>query len=261
MRSPAALAAEGLREVRRVHPLVHHITNNVVTTFTANVTICLGAAPVMAPAIEESPDMAAAASVLLLNIGTLDPAQVASMMAAGKKANEKGIPIVFDPVGAGATPLRTESAAKILKELRLSVIRGNAGEILTLCGKAGSVRGVDSSGAEPDNAAFMTLARNTGAVVAVTGETDYVTDGKREASITFGHPLMARVTGTGCGATTAIACFVGAGGKLLERTVGALAAYGIAGKLAAEKSEGPGSFAMHFLDCLASLSDESETWK
>lgn len=261
MRSPAALAAEGLREVRRVHPLVHHITNNVVTTFTANVTLCLGAAPVMAPAIEESAEMAASASVLLLNIGTLDPAQVASMLAAGKKANEAGIPVVLDPVGAGATSLRTESALRLTKELKLSVIRGNAGEILALCGRSGLVRGVDSSGAEPDSAAFMALSKSTGAVVAVTGEIDYVTDGKRESSIAFGHPLMGRVTGTGCGATTAVACFVGAGGKVMERTVGALAAYGIAGKMAAEKSAGPGSFPALFLDALASLSDESPTWK
>jgi hydroxyethylthiazole kinase len=261
MRSPAALAAEGLREVRRVHPLVHHITNNVVTAFTANVTLCLGAAPVMAPAIEESPEMAASANVLLLNIGTLDPAQVASMLAAGKKANEAGIPIVLDPVGAGATRLRTDSALRLMKELKLSVIRGNPGEIQALCGKGGSVRGVDSSGAELDREAFAALSRSTGAVVAVTGETDYVTDGKRECTIPFGHPMMGRVTGTGCGATTAIACFVGAGGKVMERTVGGLAAYGIAGKMAAEKANGPGSFVAHFLDALASLSDESPTWK
>jgi hydroxyethylthiazole kinase len=261
MRSPAALAAEGLREVRRVHPLVHHITNNVVTNFTANVTLCLGASPVMAPAIEESPEMVEAANVLLLNIGTPDPAQFASMIAAGRKANERSIPVVLDPVGAGATRLRTEGALRLIKELKLAVIRGNAGEILALCGKPGAVRGVDSTGAEVDKQAFTEFSINTGAVVAVTGETDYATDGKREMTIAFGHPLMGRITGMGCGASTAVACFVGSGGKMLERVAGALAAYGIAGKLAAEKSKGPGSFVPRFLDALASLSEESQTWK
>lgn len=261
MRSPAALAAEGLREVRRVNPLVHHITNSVVTTFTANVTLCLGASPVMAPSIEESPEMVEAAGVLLLNIGTPDRAQIESMLAAGRKANGKGIPIVLDPVGAGATRLRTEGALELMRELKLSVIRGNAGEVMTLCGKSGAVRGVDSTGAEPDRQAFAELSRRTGAVVAVTGPVDFVTDGKREAAVEFGHPIMGRVTGTGCGATTIVACFVGAGGKPLERTVGALAAYGIAGKLAADKCEGPGTFVPFFLDALASLSEESQSWK
>jgi len=261
MRSPAALATEGLRLVRRNRPLIHHMTNSVVTNLTANITLCLGASPVMATAAEESAEMASHAGALLLNIGTLDPRLVESMVAAGEKANELGIPVIFDPVGAGATRLRTESAGLLMSRLKISVIKGNAGEVLSLCGRTDCVRGVDSEGASFDRDAFRGLATMTGAVVGVTGETDFVTDGENDASVAFGHPIMGRITGMGCAATTAVACFVAAGGPLLERVTGGLAAFGIAGRLAADKSYGPGTFVPNLLDALASLSEESEHWQ
>jgi hydroxyethylthiazole kinase len=233
---------------------VHHITNSVVTNFTANITLCLGAAPVMAPCIDESPEMAAFAGALLLNIGTLDPPQIDSMLAAGRKANGLGIPVVLDPVGAGATALRTDSAARLMEELEFAVIRGNAGEVLTLAGAGGKVRGVDSmeSAAERESV-ISEFSRSCGAVVAVTGKTDFVTDGARTATIGNGHELMGMVTGTGCGASTAVACFAGSGIAPFRAACSGLAAYAIAGEVAGRKANGPGTFVPLFLDALALL--------
>lgn len=246
-------ASTGLAALRRSRPLVHHITNSVVTNFTANITLCLGAAPVMAPAMEESADMVRAAGALVLNIGTLDPALVGSMISAGRRANELSIPVVFDPVGAGTTTLRRDACAWIMKEVRIAVVRGNAGEILALGGRPGGVRGVDSTQAEGDRGLFDDLAGEWGAVVAATGPVDYVTDGDRSFEVGNGHPLLGRVTGTGCGATTAVACFAAPGGDLLERTAGALSVYGAAAEKAALSAGGPGTFVPLFLDALASI--------
>lgn len=256
-RAVASMALEGLEAIRRTGPLVHHITNDVVTNFTANVTLCLGAAPVMAPAVEESAEMASAAGCLLLNIGTVSPLQLESMLVAGRRANERGIPVVLDPVGAGATALRSSAVFRLLESVRIAVLRGNAGEVLQCAGAGGRVRGVDSlETGEPDRRIFDEFARMTGAVVAVTGAVDYVTDGHAAFEVPFGHPMMGRVTGTGCGATTAVACFAALGGRLVERTAGALAAYGAAGSVAARLAEGPGTFVPRFLDALASLGEK-----
>lgn len=256
--NPADAAARGMAAVRGRHPMVHHITNSVVMNLTANITLCLGASPVMAPCIGEAPEMVRLAGSLLLNIGTLDPALVKSMLAAGAAANAGGIPIVLDPVGAGATRLRTEAALTLLSELEIAVLRGNAGEILALAGAGGKVRGVDSQeGLERRVDVVAAYAAKRGCVIAVTGETDLVTDGTRVVRIFNGHPLMARVTGTGCGATTAIACFAAGMENPLDAAVGALIDYGIAGEMAAEVASGPGSFVPLFLDALAALDPET----
>ena len=252
--NPAEIAARGLAAVRGRHPMVHHITNSVVMNLTANITLCLGAAPVMADCIQESPEMVRHAGALLLNIGTLDPAQVKSMIAAGKAANGAGIPVILDPVGAGATRLRTESAVMLLTELDISVIRGNAGEILALAGAGGKVRGVDSMESLDRRVDVVTAYAGTlDCVIAVTGEVDLVTDGTRVVRISNGHPMMAWVTGTGCGATTAIACFAAAVDDPLEAAAGGLICYGIAGEAAAAAATGPGTFVPYFLDALAGL--------
>lgn len=248
------MVGSDLESLRSAHPMVHHITNNVVTNFTANITLCLGAAPVMAPCIDESPEMVAFAGALLLNIGTLDPPEVESMLSAGRRANELGIPVVLDPVGAGATMLRTEAAAALYKALTISVVRGNAGEVLSLAGAGGKVRGVDSmEAAEDRESSIIGFARETGTIIAVTGKVDFVTDGRRTARLRNGHPLMARVTGTGCGASTAVACFAAAGIEPFRASCSALAVYGIAGEIAGEISPGPGTFVPNFLDALANL--------
>lgn len=250
-------ARDGLSALRATRPLVHHITNGVVMNFTANVTLCLGAQPVMAPAIEESAEMVGFAGALLLNIGTLDPALVGSMVRAGERAAELGIPVILDPVGAGATKLRTEAALRLMKEVRPSVVRGNAGELLALAGEAGRVRGVDSTAsAEGNREVLVSLAAGWSTVVAATGPVDFLTDGSRSIEVRNGHPIMSRVTGTGCGATTAVACFATLGGDLLARAAGALSVYGAAAELAAERAGGPGTFVPLLLDALAAMTPE-----
>lgn len=248
----AAAAAEA--RVRDLHPMIHHITNSVVTNFTANITLAMGAAPVMAPSVAESPQMAEYAGALVLNIGTITPDLLKSMVAAGHSANEKGVPVVLDPVGAGATMLRTNAVKTLLSELRISVVRGNAGEVLSLAGTSGAVRGVDSlASGEGHHALFMSFAGETGIVTAVSGETDFITDGVNWIKVHNGNPLMGRVTGTGCGATTAAACFAAVGQPLLHAVAAGITCYNIAGELAAGASRGPGSFVPEFLDRLAAL--------
>ncbi len=244
-----------LETLRDRRPLVHHLTNMVVMNFTANVTLALGAAPVMAPCAEEVEEMVSLAGALLLNIGTLDPPLVEAMVRAARKAGELGIPVVLDPVGAGATRLRTEAALRLLGETPIRVLRGNAGEVLTLAGEGGLVRGVDSLEELGEREeALRAFAQKKGLVLAVTGKTDFLTDGTRKVRVRGGHPLMARVTGTGCAATTAVACFLAAAPEEpLEAAAAGLAAFGLAGEKAAALSQGPGTFVPHLLDALAAL--------
>jgi hydroxyethylthiazole kinase len=252
--SPAHAAIELARLVRGRAPLIHQITNFVVMNFTANVTLALGAQPVMAHAPEEVEEMVGHASALVLNIGTLERAWIEAMVLAGKAANRGGAPVVLDPVGAGATRLRTDAARRILGEVDIAVVRGNAGEILALSGDASQVRGVDST-AEPSavRAIARELARERAVIVAVTGPIDIVTDGKVSFEIANGHPLMGRVTGTGCAATSAIGCSLGVA-QPAERCLAAacaLARFGLAGEVAARAADGPGSFVPAFIDALA----------
>jgi len=251
--------AELLALVRSRRPMIHHITNTVVTNFTANVTLCLGAAPVMASCRAEVEEMVAMAGCLLLNIGTLDEAQVESMHLAGRRANALGIPVVLDPVGAGATRLRTQAAESLLREVRVSVLRGNAGEILTLAGEGGKVRGVDSQEqAGPRDAVLRAFSARAGLTVAVTGEVDLITDGKRTFRVSNGHPRMGQVTGTGCAATTVVAGFLAVHPEdPAVASACALAAFGLAGELAAMTAQGPGGFVPQLLDSLAALDDKA----
>jgi hydroxyethylthiazole kinase len=255
---PADMICRALGELRARKPMVHHITNTVVMNFTANVTLCLGAAPVMAPSVHESPEMVRYAGALLLNIGTLDPSLVESMLKAGRVANDNGIPVVFDPVGAGATALRTGSALRITDELDIAIVRGNAGEVLALAGHGGKVRGVDSMESVGDRKDIISgFAAERGWVVAVTGETDIVTDGRSTAVVRNGHPVMGRVTGTGCAATTCVACFAASMEDRFEAAFAGIACMGIAGETAAELAQGPGTFVPRFLDSLAGLDCET----
>ena len=243
--------AAAAANVRSQHPMIHHITNSVVMNFTANITLAMGAAPVMAPSVAESPQMAAFAGALVLNIGTITTDLLMSMVAAGHSANEKGIPVVLDPVGAGATELRTNAVKTLLSELNINVVRGNAGEILSLAGTSGAVRGVDSlASGEGHHELFSAFASETGIVTAVSGETDFVTDGTNWVKVFNGNPLMGQVTGTGCGATTAAACFAAAGPPLLQAVASGIICYNIAGEMASKTSQGPGSFVPRFLDLI-----------
>jgi hydroxyethylthiazole kinase len=244
-----------LRELRDRKPLVHQITNYVVMNETANATLALGALPVMAHAREEVEEMVALAGALVLNIGTLSPHWVDAMLAAGKAANAGGVPIVLDPVGAGATRYRTDTARRILDEVKVTVLRGNQGEVATLVGVAAEVRGVESigSGGEPGELARM-AGRNLGVVVSVTGVIDHVSDGACVLAVANGHELLAAVTGTGCMSSAITGCFLAAKRDApLEAAAEALAAFGVAGEDAAQDAKGPGSFHVGLYDALAAL--------
>lgn len=241
--------------IRARRPLIHHITNAVAANITANSTIALGASPVMASSAEESADMAAMADVLVLNMGTPSRDTVKAMIAAGKAANARGIPVVFDPVGAGSTPFRNSIAVEILQEVQVAVVRGNAAEIAFLAGMPSRIHGVDSAqtGINPRDIAAAASTK-LGAVVAVTGATDYVSDGRRLAAVRNGHPIMGEISGTGCTVTAIMGAFCAVERDFFLASVAALAYAGAAGQVAAQLSNGPGSFQVHWLDSLYRLS-------
>jgi len=243
-----------LHEMRQRAPLVHHLTNWVTINDCAQVTRHWGCLPVMAHAIEEVEEMAAIAGALVLNIGTLTPGLIDAMAKAAVAANKKGIPVVLDAVGAGATKLRTESCRRLLHAARIDVIKGNAGEIATLAGVQAEVRGVESISTAGDAFDFAReLAKDRNAVVAITGKTDIVSDGKRTFALDYGHPLMGRVVGTGCVGTSTLGCFAAVSPDLTLAAAAALGAYGIAGERAAKRSEGPGDFFKNFFNEIAKM--------
>jgi hydroxyethylthiazole kinase len=245
---------EALRRLRGRKPLVHQITNYVVMNETANATLALGALPVMAHAREEVEEMAALAGALVLNIGTLSPHWVDAMIAAGRAANEHGVPVVLDPVGAGATRYRTDTACRILDEVAVTVLRGNAGEVATLVGVEAEVRGVESiaAGGDPGELA-RAAARQLGLVASVTGAVDHVSDGEAVAAIANGHELLASITGTGCMSSAVTGCFLAVAESPFDGAVEALVAFGVAGEDAANVARGPGSFHVALYDALAAL--------
>jgi hydroxyethylthiazole kinase len=248
-----------LRRIREHKPLVHQITNYVVMNETANATLALGALPVMAHAPEEVEEMVGLASALVLNIGTLSSHWVDAMLRAGRAATTRGIPIVLDPVGAGATAFRTETAKRILDEVDVTVLRGNAGEVATLVGVAAEVRGVESIGAAEDAAELARRAGEMlGLVASVTGPVDHVSDGRTVLSVSNGDAMLATVTGTGCMSSALTGCFLAAKpDSPLEAAAEALAAFGVAGEDAAREAKGPGSFHVGLYDALATLDPET----
>ncbi len=246
--------SEVLAAVRERKPLVHHITNYVTVNDCANSTICIGAAPVMAHASEEVEEMVSHAGALVLNIGTLSPDLVSAMLKAGHAANSYGIPVILDPVGAGATTLRTSSARLLIADLRISVIKGNAGEIATLAGSGAHVRGVDSWGVQGDPVEIAsTYADQSGMIVAITGSTDIVSDGDRTLLVENGHPMMGLISGTGCMAASLTGAFAAVSPDHVISSAAALATFGLAGTRAAAVTKGPGSFKTALFDALATL--------
>jgi len=248
-----------LRTLRERKPLVHQVTNYVVMNETANATLALGALPVMAHAREEVEEMVALAGALVINIGTLSPHWVEAMLTAGKAANARGTPVVLDPVGAGATSYRTETARRILGEVEVTVLRGNAGEVATLVGVEAEVRGVESigTGGEPAELA-REAARRLGVVASVTGPVDHVSDGETVLAVANGHELLAAVSGTGCMSSALTGCFLAAKPQQsLEAAAEALAAFGVAAEDAARDAGGPGTFHANLYDALAALDPET----
>lgn len=249
--------AADLEEIRRQRPLVHNITNFVVMNETANALLSLGALPVMAHAPEEVAEMASAAGALVLNIGTLSAEWVESMKIAARQANKLGVPVVLDPVGAGATTLRTRSSLDILDSVKVDIVRGNQAEVAALAGMAAEIRGVESVGGDSAADTGTALARQRGCVAAVTGPVDFVTDAGRTARILNGHPMLGRVTGTGCMASAIIGAFAGVQDDPFIAAVGALVAFGLAGEMAAEVSgDRPGTFHVEIYNALAALTPD-----
>jgi len=243
-----------LRAIRERKPLVHQITNYVVMNETANATLALGALPVMAHAPQEVEEMASAAGALVLNIGTLSDHWVQGMVLAGVAANRAGVPVVLDPVGAGATRYRTATALRLLDELDVAVVRGNSAEIATLAGQEAEIRGVEAVGAAAGPELAQAAARALGCVAAVTGAVDHVSDGERHYAVANGHELLGTVTGTGCMATAITGCFLAVRPEApLEAAAEALVAFGVAGEDAATGAKGPGSFHAALYDALYNL--------
>ena len=256
---------ELLGRVRSQAPLIHCITNYVTARDCANLLLACGASPVMADSPEEVEEITAVSSGLYLNLGTLHHSSVSAMRAAGSRAEELGIPILLDPVGASR--VRRETARALLDALPIGVIRGNASEIKTLVLGSSGARGVDADdpapGETPESIAVLarTLAEKTGAVVAVTGAVDVVTDGGKTVQIQNGHPMMCRVTGTGCQLSALMAAFVAANpGQRLEGAAAAVCAMGLCGEIAYARLSGPegtGSYQVFLMDAISRLTPEA----
>ena len=248
-----------LAEIKSSAPLIHNITNYVVMNSSANILLAIGASPVMAHCISEVEEMTAMAGALVLNIGTLQEDWVEAMLVAARGANAKGIPVILDPVGAGATRLRTSAVHKIMTQSRISVLRGNASEILSLADSGVVTKGVDSSvGLSPQViSAARELAAEKKCIIAISGQEDCITDGRHVYRIANGHPLMARVTGTGCGLSAVCGAFCAvAPDEPLPAAAAAFGFYGLCGELAAESGDKPGSFQVAFLDWLYAAGDK-----
>lgn len=250
-----------LSKIRESKPLIHHITNWVSIYDCAQVTLSVGALPVMAHAIEEVEDMVSISSALVLNIGTLTPELIEAMIKAGKTANRHRIPVILDAVGAGATPLRTNSTLRLLKEVKISVLKGNKSEIGTIAGVEAEVRGVEAMRLKGNITEIVyNMAKKLKLVVIATGEKDVVSNGKECYVVSNGHPLLGAIVGSGCMLTSILASFVAIEKDVLNACVGGLVTFGIAGEKAALRAKGPASFKERLYDVLYNL-DESELVK
>lgn len=247
-----------LNNIRLKSPLIHSITNYVVMNNTANALLSIGASPVMAHALEEVEEMAQMASALVLNIGTLDDKWVQSILLAAKVALKEQIPIIFDPVGAGATSYRTRVSKLIIDQYNPSIIRGNASEIMALSDSKIKTKGVDSTdSSEIALDAAKSLAASSGAIVVISGEIDYITDGIYVDRVNNGATIMQKVTGMGCTASAITGAFAAVNSNMYEAALNAMATMGISGELAAQKASGNGSMQVLFLDELYNLNGET----
>lgn len=250
---PSPEILSDMAEVRKHAPLTHILTNIVVTNWTANILLAAGASPAMVIAEEEVSDFATIAAGMLINVGTINSFDAKAIKTAAIAAQKAGTPWVLDPVAVGALRYRTE-IAKDLLQYKPTVIRGNASEILALAGAVGGGKGVDSTASSSDALPHAKgLAISTGAVVATSGEVDYITDGRETVAVPGGHILMTKVTGVGCSLGALIAAFLGVQKDSLRAAVSASAVFAIVGSRAAERSSGTGSFAVSFLDELTNL--------
>jgi hydroxyethylthiazole kinase len=252
-----AMFGEALRRVRAEAPVVHNITNYVVMNTTANALLAVGASPVMAHAPQEMEEMVGIAGALVLNIGTLSDPWIDAMLLAGRAARRRGIPIVLDPVGAGATSYRTTTAARLLLELSPAIVRGNASEIRALCSEGAATRGVDSvHGTEESLDAARSVSEQHGCVVSMSGAIDIIVSGTSVARVRNGVPMMTRVTGMGCTASAITGAFAATTSSLFHAATHAMVLLGVAGEIAAQRATGVGSFQVQLFDALSALAPE-----
>jgi len=253
----AADIYKDLWTIRKNSPLVHNITNYVVMNNTANALLALGASPVMAHAVEEVEDMVNIASALVINIGTLSPKWIEAMFKAAKAAKAKGIPIVLDPVGVGATSYRTDTARDLVQEATPAIIRGNGSEIMALSQTDATTKGVDStSGSDQALESAGNLNKAFNSVVCITGEIDYILSRDGVIEVKNGHEMMPKVTGLGCTATAICGAFTAVNPDYQKAAAHAMAIMGIAGEVAAKEAKGPGTLQLHFIDALYRISEK-----
>ncbi|MBA9026041.1 hydroxyethylthiazole kinase [Peribacillus huizhouensis] len=248
------------KKVRNVNPLVHHITNSVTINDCANITLAIGGSPVMASSVNEAADMAKIAHALVINLGTLNADSCEAMILAGKAANSANIPVILDPVGAGATAYRIEMAEKILQEVKMSIIRGNASEIYSLIGGQSQTKGVDSGMVSLSGADLAVKAAvELNSTIVVSGRTDAISNGETTVIVNNGDPLLTKVTGTGCMATSLIGSFAGVTDQMLDAAVAGISVMSIAGELTKSKlleGEGTGTFRVKLVDTISLMNGE-----
>jgi len=248
---------EIIERIRQERPLIHNITNMVAMNDSANAILAIGGLPVMAHAQAEVREMVRVAGALVLNIGTLTSEQIDSMIAAGEEANNLKKPVVLDPVGAGATHLRTESALRLQERIKIDIVRGNHAEVSILAGLKGDIKGVESVGSGKNAVEVArSLARKHNQVVIITGKQDIVTDGKTVIEINNGSPMLGTITATGCMVTSLIATFAAVCDDYIMASTGALVCFGLAGERAAVKARGPGSFKVNLFDEIYNLNEK-----
>ncbi|WP_026885921.1 hydroxyethylthiazole kinase [Clostridium beijerinckii] len=253
-----------LNEVRNKKPLVHNITNYVTVNDCANILLAIGASPIMADDIREAADITKISSALVINIGTLNERTIESMIASGKKANELNIPVVFDPVGAGASEFRNSTTKRLLEEVKISVLRGNMSEIKFISGLGSTTKGVDASendartGNDEGVDVAKSLAKKLNCTVAITGATDIISDGERVVILENGTKMLSNVTGTGCMTTALIGAFCGAGSDYFIGAVSGIISMGISGEIALDKAGkiGTGSFHIAIIDAISNLTSD-----
>lgn len=251
---------QDISKIRTEAPLVHNITNYVVMNTTANALLAVGASPVMAHAVEEVTDLTGIAQALVINIGTLSEHWIEAMVKAGKEANRLNIPVVLDPVGSGASKYRTNTSKMLIQEIHPSIIRGNASEIRSLLSSGQGPKGVDSIHT-PDEILedAKALSKSSGSVISISGPVDLIVEGDKVARVSNGHPIMTKVTGMGCAASALTGAFAAINPSKFQAAACAMALMGIAGEIAAEKSTGPGSFQVNFLDTLHTIKESDIT--
>jgi hydroxyethylthiazole kinase len=256
MKVSASSIWSAVKEIRENSPVIHNITNYVVMNNTANALLAIGASPVMAHAEEEVEEMVNIAGALVINIGTLSPHWIRAMLLAVERAKKINIPIILDPVGAGATAYRTSTAGELMQEAPPAIIRGNASEIMALIEKDAKTKGVESTASSHSAVDIARQLNKTyGSVVCVSGETDYIICGDDVTRVMNGHPMMTKVTGMGCIATAICGAFAAVNQTFAEATVQAMAVMGMAGEIAVKDAAGPGMLQVRFLDALYGLSE------